>query len=439
MGDFGSNYCWTFVGGFIMIYCTNTLRVSAAVVGFLMMISKFLDGFTDVIFGMILDRTHSKMGKARFWYFWSAFPTAISVFLLFNVPGTFSDNTKYAWVFIVYVLMGAVFYTMSNISYSALTALCTKNSKDRVAMGSYRFVFSTLATQLIFFATSDLVERFGGGQQGWRIVSLLYSIICLVFLLIPVFVLRELPESELESEGKKSTDKQKIGILQSLVILVKNKYFIIILAYYLILYIIYGVEDGLGVYYTTYSLGNASLLGMISLASLPSTVVLAFLPNMLNKVEYRKLLFVGGSISLLGSIIGVIAGFNGVFSVYLAGRVLRTIGIVPLNGGINAMIAAADDYSQLKFGHRVTGTIYSCSSIGIKVGYGVGAALCGTLITLSQFDPSLTTQSGFTLTFLSGSFLVPCLIYGMLVLVVGLLMNVENENKKLREMQNIKQ
>ena len=109
MGDFGSNYCWTFVGGFIMIYCTNTLRVSAAVVGFLMMISKFLDGFTDVIFGMILDRTHSKMGKARFWYFWSAFPTAISVFLLFNVPGTFSDNTKYAWVFIVYVLMGAVF------------------------------------------------------------------------------------------------------------------------------------------------------------------------------------------------------------------------------------------------------------------------------------------------------------------------------------------
>ncbi|MDE7067094.1 MAG: MFS transporter, partial [Schaedlerella arabinosiphila] len=43
VGDAGSNFCWTFVASFIMIYCTNTLGISAAVVGTLMMLSKVLD------------------------------------------------------------------------------------------------------------------------------------------------------------------------------------------------------------------------------------------------------------------------------------------------------------------------------------------------------------------------------------------------------------
>ena len=34
------------------------------------------------------------------------------------------------------------FYTANNIAYSALTALVTRNSKERVQMGSYRFIFA---------------------------------------------------------------------------------------------------------------------------------------------------------------------------------------------------------------------------------------------------------------------------------------------------------
>ena len=206
VGDAGSNFCWTFIASFIMIYCTNTLGISAAVIGTLMMISKVLDGITDVFMGRIIDATHSKMGKARFWYFVSSFPVAIFTFILFNVPGSFTENTKYAYIFIIYTLIGAVFYTMNNIAYSTLTALCTKNPKDRVQMGSYRFIFAAVGILFLSFCTSGLLEYFGGGQKGWTAVSLIYSIICLVLLLVPVFAVHELPEEELrEAVG---TDKR---------------------------------------------------------------------------------------------------------------------------------------------------------------------------------------------------------------------------------------
>ena len=75
-GDFGSNFMFTFVSSFVVIYLTDTVGLDPAVIGMLMFASKCLDGVTDVFFGRLMDRTKSKMGKARPWMFWSVFPLA---------------------------------------------------------------------------------------------------------------------------------------------------------------------------------------------------------------------------------------------------------------------------------------------------------------------------------------------------------------------------
>ena len=94
VGDAGSNLCWSFIATFIMIYCTNTLGVSASAVGTLMMLSKILDGVSDVLMGCIIDATHHRMGKARFWYFVSCFPTALFTFIIFNIPAAIPDTNN---------------------------------------------------------------------------------------------------------------------------------------------------------------------------------------------------------------------------------------------------------------------------------------------------------------------------------------------------------
>lgn len=347
IGDFGSNYCWTFVATFFMIYITNTVGISSAVVGTLLLVSKVLDGITDVVMGRIIDMTKSKMGKARFWYLVSSLPTAISVFLLFNIPAVFTENTKYIYTFIIYTLMGAVFYTMNNIAYSSLTALVTKNPRDRVSLGSIRSIFSMLAAIVIASTTPSIVNAFGGGQQGWFYTSILYSIICFVLLLIPFFSVKELPAEDLYS-AKEMSRKEKggnKGFFRDFKLLVKNQYFILILLIYLVNALITGgVIQSMGIYFATYVLGDASYLGLMNIA----------------------------------------------------------------------------------------GTVYSCSSIGLKIGTGLGTALCGIMLEIGGFNGLAEVQTASAISTIQNLYIYAGLIGAIVLLVLIYFLKVETSNKKLR-------
>lgn len=66
-GDFGCNIIYTAMSAFLLFYYTDYAGVSAMAVGSIMMISRIFDGVSDIIMGVIVDRTKSKFGKARPW------------------------------------------------------------------------------------------------------------------------------------------------------------------------------------------------------------------------------------------------------------------------------------------------------------------------------------------------------------------------------------
>ena len=108
-----------------VFYYTDYAGVSAFAVGAIMMISRVFDGISDLIMGVIVDRTKSRFGKARPWLLRMCVPFAIAGVLLFSVPSTWSDTPKLIYVFITYNLVSTVIYTAINVPYSALNALMT--------------------------------------------------------------------------------------------------------------------------------------------------------------------------------------------------------------------------------------------------------------------------------------------------------------------------
>ena len=66
-GDIAGNVVYAFLTSFVMVYLTDTIGLASGIVGTLIAVSKLLDGFTDIFFGSMIDKTHSKMGKARQW------------------------------------------------------------------------------------------------------------------------------------------------------------------------------------------------------------------------------------------------------------------------------------------------------------------------------------------------------------------------------------
>ena len=59
LGDAGCNFIWTTVGMFLTIYYTDKVGISAAVVGTIMLLTRLLDGVSDLVMGNIIDHTHT--------------------------------------------------------------------------------------------------------------------------------------------------------------------------------------------------------------------------------------------------------------------------------------------------------------------------------------------------------------------------------------------
>ena len=335
-GDIAGNVVYAFLSSFVMIYLTNTVGLNPGIVGTLIAISKLLDGVTDIFFGSLIDKTHSKMGKARPWMLYGYIGCAITLVAIFAIPTNLGQFAQYAWFLIAYTLLNAVFYTANNIAYSALTALVTKNSAEQVEMGSWRFMFAFATSLLIQSITLGAVTALGGGAAGWRTVAIIYAIIGLLVNALSVFSVKELPEGELVD----TTDKKEIEQ--------DEKY---------------------------------------------------------NLVQAAKLLLF---------------------------TAIAALGQGPWQGDMNAAIAACSEYTWLTKHKRVDGTMYSCTSLGVKLGGGLGTAITGWLLAASHFDSALTVQPESCISMLKIMYLVIPFALDAIITFILSRMKVEEANEKLR-------
>ena len=430
-GDMGSNFMYGLVSSFILLYLTTAVGMNAAIIGTLMMVSKILDGVTDVFFGGLIDKTHSKMGKARPWMFWSTFPLAICEILLFSIPNA-APTLQYVYFFVVYTLLNAVFYTANNIAYASMTALITKNPNERVQLGSIRFIFALLTNIVISSITVGLVNSFGGGVGGWRMVAIVYAVLLAVINTIAVLAVKEVPDEDKASSEMQAAAADKRSLLDNLKLLVRNKYYLLILAYYILFYGMSGISTGIGVFYCTYTLGNAEVLGLLSMAGMvPMVIGLILTPALVSKFGIYKVNLWGMIISVVASIPTVIFGYTGNLMLFLVFSVIRGLGSSPMLGTLNAVIAEAATYSYNKDGVHLDGTMFSCSSMGIKVGGGLGTAVSGWLLALGGFNGAAEVQTAGAISMINFMYLmIPTILTAVMTLIVARL-DVEKANKEL--------
>ncbi len=433
-GDVAGNVVYAFLTSFVMVYLTDTIGLASGIVGTLIALSKLFDGFTDIFFGSMIDRTHSKMGKARPWMIYGYIGCAVTLVAVFAIPTNLGQTAQYAWFFIAYTLLNGVFYTANNIAYSALTSLITKNSKERVQMGSYRFIFAFATSLLIQSVTVGFVDICGGDAAAWRTVAVIYAIIGLIINTISALSVKELPEDELKEEL--GNEKEKYGIVQAFKLLIKNKYYIMICGVY-ILQQLYSAMIGAGLFYMTWVLKNKNLFGIFAWAvNIPLIIALIFTPTLVGKWKgMYKLNMRGYMLAVIGRALVVVAGYLGSVPLMLLFTAVAALGQGPWQGDMNAVIASCSEYTYLTQGKRVDGTMYSCTSLGVKIGGGIGTAVVGWLLELSGYVGINTVQPASCIRMLQFIYLWLPLILDILILFVLSRMNIEETNERLRRGQ----
>lgn len=430
-GDIAGNVIYAFLSSFVMIYLTNTVGLSSGIVGTLIAVSKIFDGVTDVFFGSMIDKTRSRMGKARPWMLYGYIGCAVTLAAIFAIPENMGKFAQYAWFLIAYTLLNAVFYTANNIAYSALTALVTKNSKERVEMGSWRFIFAFSTSLLIQSITVGLVSVFGGGAAGWRTVAIIYAVIGLVINTISVFSVKELSEEEL-NEGGSQTD-EKYSLIDTAKLLFSNKYYVMICVTY-ILQQIYTAMLSMGIFYMIYVLKNENLYAVFSWAiNIPLILALVITPVLVAKWNgMYKLNFTGYVLGTLGRALVVLAAYMGSVPLMLLFTAVAAFGMGPWQGDMNAVIASCSEYTYLTQGKHVDGSMYSCTSLGIKLGGGLGTAITGWLLDFSGYEGTLAVQPQSCIDMLYIMYLWVPLAITFVITLIMFRMNVEKANAALK-------
>ena len=431
-GDIAGNCVYALLTAFMMIYLTDTVGLSMGIVSTLIAVSKIFDGVSDFFFGRMIDRTKTKMGKARPWMLWPYIGCSVCLVACFAIPMSWGDTAQYIFFFIAYTLLNAVFFTANNIAYASLTALITKNTNERVQLGSFRFVFAFATKIFIEAITIYAVTWLGGGAMGWRAIAIIYAIIGLAVNTISVFSVKELPEAD-EGMEEERTEEHKLTFVQAFKLLLKNKYYVVICLTY-ILTQLYASVIGMGTYYAKYILGDETLFSDLSLAiNITMVVALVALPWVIKKMRgMYKLNMIGYLIAAAGRVGVMLAGYMGSIPLMLVFTAISTLGIAPLQGDMNALIASCSEYTTLTTGHRIDGMMFSCSSLGIKIGGAFGTALCGWLLDATGFVEN-TAQNAATVNMLHFLYLwAPIILCGAIFLLISLL-RVEKAIDKLLE------
>ncbi len=390
LGDLGSNFVWTFCSSWLTLYYTDSVLLSAAVIGTIMLVLRLFDGVSDIIFGVLIEKTHTKIGKARPWFGASIIPLVVTQILVYNVPSTFSQTGKFVWVIITYFLLTVVFYTINNLSYHALLSRFSLDPEDRSKVSSVRGIFAFLAGLILSILTPIVLNGNGGSkvQAAWTKTAFIFSMLCLILQAITFFAIKEKREDANEkSEKTVRQGNVKAGIKA----LLKTKYFYISILVFICTYILNTLSLSAKVYFTRDVLGNGDLYSLIAVTSVFSTIIgIAISPKLFSKYGKKKTMMAGSVLYIVGAVIGI-AQARSVAGVMVA-TVITAIGLAPYVSGIFTFAPDIVDYIEQSLGERYEGLATAVNSVGIKVGSGLGAAMLGWGLAIGQYDGALDVQ-----------------------------------------------
>ena len=159
LGDGAANIAWRGVATFLFIFYTDVYGLTPASVGLLLLIARSSDGISDVLMGIIGDRTKTRWGKFRPWILWTAIPLAATLSLLFTTPDL-GPTGKIVYAYSTYIIF-TLLYTANNVPYGALMAVMTGDDKERTVLGSYRMVGAFAGGMLVQGALLFLVAYYG--------------------------------------------------------------------------------------------------------------------------------------------------------------------------------------------------------------------------------------------------------------------------------------
>lgn len=415
LGNVGIALINTIIASFIMYFYTDVMFLDAGIIGSILLGSRILDGVTDIIMGMIVDRTHSKHGKGRVWVLRTCLPYAVSGILLVCVPSHSSAFIQYVYVFLTYNLCNAVCLTALYVPYNAMTSNMTNNPYERGILGVFVMSGAVIGTLAVQSTVDAAVKALGGTQTAWQIVILIYASIGLLLHLVCFFFTKERcgNEESAHQETAHHTFREELGCL------LRNQYWVIAIVFIFVCLFATAILGGMGMYYAKAVLGDTGYYASIANAvSITQMISLCGAFVLMKKAGKRNTMLAGICIMSIGCLVHLAAGTS--TGIIIAASALKGFGAGFAAAGLYGMVADTIDYSDWKSGIRPVGVGSAGTTFATKIANGLSVVLIGWIINISGYMPSAAVQAERTVKIISLAYTgIPllCGVIGIILLV----------------------
>ncbi|WP_411344403.1 MFS transporter [Paenibacillus sp. WLX1005] len=423
IGDLATNLIYASMASFLTFFYTDTVGISAGVIGTIMLLARVLDAVLDLVMGVAVDKTRSRHGKARSWILWTSVPFGLSAILLVTVPDI-GYTGKIVYIIVTYLLMNIVF-TASNIPYGTLVSLITRDPYERSVLAIFRNFLATIGSTTVGVVTLPMIAFFGNTQLAWIITFSIYGVVAIALFYWNFFHTRERVKP---AASEQQTFKLSLWVQAVL----QNKYWLMIFLFLLLQFTLLSLNQGVNVYYANYILGDPDYVGALTLAlSIPSLLGLFIIAPVIKKIGKRNTALIGLGLSLGGTLIVFIDPTN--VGLVIFATVVKGLGGAPVGATMFAFLADTIDYGEWVSGVRAEGVLFSAGSLGQKIGMGVGTALLGWFLSIGGYVGGAATQSAGALHMIQMIFIVMPAIIVVLEIIVMLLYKLDREYPTIME------
>lgn len=368
-GDLASQFIWSFIGSYLMIFYTDVAMLPAAAISILFAGARIWDAINDPMMGAIAERTKSKHGRFRPYLLYGA-PFLVLVYILCFMAPDFGGNMtlKIVYASVTYIALGML-YTAVNLPYGALMTVMSRSSADRSDLSTYRMLGSNIGSLILSAVSLPLILYFGHGDQsdptGYTMTAVILGLIALPLFYLVFFKCKEVIHVPKQAASIPITKSFKACL---------NRPFICLFALNSLALVGKFGQAGVAMYYYTYVMQRSDLAAVLMVLLNGSTALGIFLFARISNYLGKKLTTI---ISFL------LAGVFQIAIYFVSYDNVAAIMILTVLSGLTrfglpvatAMLADVIDYTEDRTGIRADGTAYSVYSFGTKL----SSALVGSV------------------------------------------------------------
>ena len=345
----------------------------AAVVATVFGAAGFVGAICELVIGMLVDRTKTKLGKVKPWIGFGAIPLAIISMLVFVAPNTSSFTVATIWMFVIYALYTAVSCAVESPA-NCFGALCSPNPKERssaISIASFLRSVGQSGGQVIIIVVPALMKALMGQQQyknaeGQGIDLIISTAVCALGMVIFVMIFFA------NNKERVPYTQEKVSLIESIKLVFTNKNLLMV-SLTKLLGFGRGVYGTVSLYIAVYLLGSKGLKLALMLPMGIGTAVGTLLVNFaLKKFSTKKtyILFCCYGASALAILYLVSKGIGFDSGLVIPFLVLNFFcGIQHGNTNVtpNIMIADCIDEMEYKTGKRQEGLAYAGYGLFSKI------------------------------------------------------------------------